>query len=61
MIGNFSDFPEVENRALQPDYGKLYRYIAAILDESLSMPDLSPLGKYTHTRHHVITSPTSGV
>ncbi|XP_076454383.1 uncharacterized protein LOC143289270 [Babylonia areolata] len=44
-IGHFGDFPQADDTAseLVPDYGKLYRYIAAIMDESLSMPDLSPL------------------
>ena len=45
IIGNFSRFPECTSPALEPDYGKLYRYIAAVMDESLSMPTLTPLGE----------------
>ncbi|KAK7090446.1 uncharacterized protein [Littorina saxatilis] len=43
IMGNFSQHPEPSSPTVQPDYGKLYRYIAAIMDESLCMPDLTPL------------------
>ncbi|KAL8618872.1 hypothetical protein ACOMHN_000879 [Nucella lapillus] len=45
IIGHFENSPPTTNASSEvvPDYGKLYRYIAAIMDESLTLPDLTPL------------------
>ena len=46
VIGHFDNFPEADDsgEVPVPDYGKLYRFIAACMDETLGMPELTPLG-----------------
>ena len=63
LIGNFSnDFPQynsanpemVSGLRSPPDYSKLYLYLASMLDETLTMPELSPLGEWFCNFHCLV-------
>lgn len=56
-MGHFSDFPEPKAPHLEPDYRKLYSYIAAVMDDDPELPELTSLGKLIVTSVHFLAFP----